>query len=152
MTTASPPSVIQNIEVAVETFIQKVVQGVEHEIQAIETALSNVFALIPAAAAKLESLAPFIEGLGAAAGQPEVVAGVAAANVAMQGLNQFMQTWTQATSGGGITASAATSAVTQAYQAYRNVGATYNAVKATAVQAATQPAAPTPTVTANPTP
>jgi hypothetical protein len=142
------PNVVQSIEVKVETFIQELVQGVEHELTAIGTALSGMFALIPAATAKLEALAPFIESMGAAAGQPEIVAGVAAADVAMHGLDQFIATYQTATAGGGITAAVAKTAVTDAYTAYRNVGATYNSVKATAVQIATQPAAPVPVITA----
>ena len=140
-------NIIQKIEQDVETFIAKIVAGVEHEIPIIVGALNNVFALIPVATRQLQTLAPFIESLGAAAGHPEVVAGVEAANVAMAGLNQFMTTWTKATTGGGITATDAKAAVLNAYQAYRNVGATYNAVKATAVQVATQPASPAPVVT-----
>lgn len=145
--TAPTPNVLVVLEQKIEAFIQEVVAGVKHEIQVIEQALSNAAPLVSAAAAKIASLAPFVEGLGAAAGQPEVIAGVEAANVAMSGLNSFVQTFAQATTGGGITATAAKDAITGVYQAYRNTVSTYNAVKATAVAVATQPATQKPTVT-----
>lgn len=144
---APAPNVLVVLEQKIEAFIQAVVAGVEHEIADIEQALSNAAPLVSAAAAKIASIAPFIEGLGAVAGHPEVIAGVEAANVAMSGLNSFVQTFAQATTGGGITATQAKAAVTGVYQTYRNTVATYNAVKATAVAVATQPAVPVPTVT-----
>lgn len=154
MTTPAPsaavptPNAVQAFEIKIETFIQELVQGVEHEFVVIGAALSSMFALIPAATAKLEALAPFVESMGAAAGQPEIVAGVAAADVAMHGLDQFIATYQTATAGGGITATVAKAAVADAYTAYRNVGATYNAVKGAAVKVATQPAAPAPVISA----
>lgn len=143
--TAPTPNVLVVLEQKIEGFINELVAGVEHEIKVIEQALANTAPLVAAAAAKIASLAPFIEGLGAAAGHPEVIAGVEAANVAMNGLNAFMQTFTQPS----VTASQAKTAITNAYQAYRNTVATYNSVKATAVAAAVNPPMPTPSVTAS---
>lgn len=140
---APAPNVLSVLEQKVETFIQEVVSGIKHEVSAIEQALANAAPLVAAASAKIASLAPFIEGLGAAAGHPEVIAGVEAANVAMAGLNSFVHTFSQPT----VTASDAKAAVTNVYQAYRNTVATYNAVKATAVSVASLPPATMPQVT-----
>lgn len=152
MTTAAvatpTPNVLVVLEHKVEVFIQEVVAGVKHEVQVIEQALSNAAPLVAAAASKIESLAPFVESLGAAAGHPEVIAGVEAANVAMAGLNSFVQTFAKATTGGGVTATEAKDAINGVYTAYRNTISTYNAVKATAVAVVTRPSAPTPVVTA----
>jgi hypothetical protein len=133
-------AIVQKAEADVEAFIQKVVQGAEHVLGEIEIALGQSSVLVSQGAAVVSEIAPFVEGLGAAAGHPEVVAGVEAANVAMQGLNAFMQTFKKATTGGGVTASEAKGAIVGAYQSYRNVVSTYNSVKATAVKVATSAA------------
>lgn len=148
---APSPNALVVIEQKIEGFIQEVIAGVKHELSVIGQQLETAAQLLPAAESKIIALEPFVEGLGAAAGHPEVIAGVQAANVAMAGLNSFVATFTKATTpGSSVTATEAKAAITGAYQAYRDTVATYNAVKATAVAVATAPAAPTPVVTASP--
>jgi|ERR1700735_285589 len=145
-------NIFQNIEAAIEAFIQKAVSDVEVVIADIEHALSNVAAVLPNATAAIQSAESFVSGLPIIGQNPTVQASIAAMNVGMGVLNGFAQTWTQATTGGGITATAATQAINQAYVGYHQVLAAVSTVKAVATQAATQPAAAQPVVTASPTP
>ena len=136
------------IEQKVEAFIQQVVTGVEHDLSVIGQPLTHVSALIPQAAQPIAQAAAFIEGIPRVGQNPPVMAAVAAANIAMQGLNAFAGVWNQATAPGGpgVTATVAKNAILSGYQGYRSALAAVNSAQAAAVAAAQ---VPKPTVTAS---
>jgi hypothetical protein len=129
-------SVFQNAESQIEAFITKVVNEGETIISDIEATLSHVASLLPSIAPEVTAVTAFVEGLGAVAGQPEVTAAAAAMQTAVAGLTQVAQAYTTATTGGGITASAATQTIMTGYQAYNQTLAAIKNLKAAATAAA----------------
>jgi hypothetical protein len=133
-------SVFQNAETQIEAFITKLVSEGETAISEIESALSHAASLIPSIAPEVIAVTTFVEGLGAVAGQPEVAAAAAAMQTAVAGLSQVEQAYTTATTGGGITASAATQTILTGYQAYNQTLAAIKNLKAAATAGAAKPA------------
>lgn len=131
--TTATPTIWQDIL----SFISKVENAVEIGIADAEAALSKVASLAPAIAADIEALAAFVEGTPILAGNPDVQAAVAEANVAMQGLNAFATSYTQATSDGSITLSQAINAVVSGAQSASAAQTAVAAAKSTSIAATT---------------
>lgn len=140
---------VRIIETKVETFLTEMINGVEHELEVIGQTLTHMSALIPNAAAAVQQAAAFIEGIPVVGQNPQVLAVVAAANIAMTGLNAFASVWNRATApgGSGVTATVAKDAIMSGYQGYRQALSAANAAKAVAISVSQQPATPAPTVT-----
>lgn len=130
----------EGAEAKVEAFVQKVVAEGEFLLGEIESALTNVSSLMPEAAKAVEEASAFVESLPGVGQDPDVMAVVAGANVAVQGLNAFASTWNQATAkGSSVTATAAKQAVLAGYQGYNTALAAAKQVKAVATNAASKP-------------
>lgn len=125
------------VEQDVLNFIQKAEQGFQIAVTDCENVLQWVAQQTPAIAADLQMVTSFVGAVPAVAGNPEVLAAVTAANLAVQGLNAFAQSYNQATAGGGITVTQATQAIVSGYQAVKSAQAATASVASTAVGATT---------------
>jgi hypothetical protein len=148
-TTTAAPTLIQEIETSVEAFIQKVVSEVEILIADAQEALEWVANLAPTVAADVTSAANFIESIPGVGSNPDVMAAVAAVNVANAGLQAFASSYETATTGGSVTVSQATNAVLAGYQAVKSAQSAAASAKA-AVTGAVISTAPAATVPATP--
>jgi hypothetical protein len=149
MTTTPAPgiSIFQKIEAEVMSFITAVENDVEIIIADAEKALSNVAAMVPSIAADIEGVATFVEGIPGVGQQPAVQEAVAAANIAMTGLNAFASAWNKSTTGGKVTVSQASQAVVAGFQAAQLAKAATANLSAT-VTGSTKTAVSTPAPTA----
>jgi hypothetical protein len=126
-----------NAETAVKAFIQKVVMEGEALISDVKSGLGHVAALMPAIAADTAAATSFVEGLGAVAGHPEVVAAAAALNDAVAGVNIFAQAYATATApGSSITASEGSQAIMAGFQGIQQTKAAVNNLVAVATKVA----------------
>lgn len=119
---------ISETETDVQNVVTKVIQNVEVGISEVESALKWVASQVPSISTAIQNAVAFIESIGLTA-NPEVAAAVAAANVAVQGLNAFAAAENSAT-----TASGAVNAVVAGYQAVKTAQAAVASATAAAVK------------------
>jgi hypothetical protein len=108
------------------TFIQKAEQGFKVVEKDAKAAITWIAKEIPVVANDVAMVAGFIGQVPVVGTNPEVLAAISAANIAMQGLNVLAQAYN---STGVITAQS----VASAYAAYKNATAAKNAAMAIAV-------------------
>lgn len=148
------------IEADVQAFVTKVITTVETDVEALiadaQTALENVAQLAPQVASEITTAANFVESIPGVGTNPDVLAAVAAVNVANAGLQAFAQSYTQATTGGSVTVSQATQAVLAGYQAVKSAQSAAASASAAVAGAVPVPApastAPAPTTAPTATP
>ena len=123
-TTAPAQTEFQIIWADVMGFITKVVNEAEILIEDCVTGLENVAKLMPQADAWIEEIASFIEGIPVVGQNPEVLATIAAVDLADKGLDAFAATLTAAqAAGGSVTVTQATQAIVTGVQAYNTAKA-----------------------------
>ena len=118
-TTTPGQTELQIIEGKVTAFVTKVINEVEILVEEAVQGLEDVAALVPQASAWIESAATFIEGIPVVGQNPEVLATIAAVDLADKGLDAFAATLNQAqTSGSSVTVTQAKAAIVSGLQAY----------------------------------
>ena len=133
---------LQIIEGKVSAIITKIVNEVELLVSEAIQGLEDVAALVPQASAWIEDAATFIEGIPVVGQNPEVLATIAAVDLADKGLDAFAATLTKAqTAGSSVTVTQATQAIVSGVQAYNAAKAANANLVSVAVAAAPATAA-----------
>ena len=152
-TTTTPAAPAQTefqiIEARLKTFVTNVINEGEVLIEDAIQGLEDVAALVPQASTWIEEAATFIEGIPIVGQNPEVLATIAAVDLADMGLDAFAATLNQAqTAGSSVTVTQAKQAIVAGVQAFNAakavsaniVTAAVNAAPATAAVIASTPA------------